>query len=368
MLGIATLTSGDVETVLYDGVGINNNTKSLKWTKQKSDKIVNGELVYKSRPMLEPLIFPTAKIIGDISSSALTSIFVDDADLFDNENEISSKPVGGIIIDNSVSPVSAALTAIVSTGGTISSIVIGSGGTGYTPGTISISIGIPTTGIEVGVGTTATATATISSNGEISSVSITNPGLGYNQNIPPKVLAPFPTFKSEKVLNIDRIHGFSGIITGIGTVTGIGVPLALEFILKDGGTYENLVAGYPINIHSTTIGSGATSIYDANDKIVGIGTTFLDNVYNVSAWNQNVGIITCNIHSDSPVVGLGTTGSTPVGKVSWGRLFSTGSITRESNPISIGVTGFTITSGLTTFPTIQRRVQGLRDTGAIEPS
>ena len=109
-------------------------------------------------------------------------------------------------------------------------------------------------------------------------------------------------------------------------------------------------------------------VYDANDKIVGIGTTFLDNVYNVSAWNQNVGIITCNIHSDSPVVGLGTTGSTPVGKVSWGRLFSTGSITRESNPISIGVTGFTITSGLTTFPTIQRRVQGLRDTGAIEPS
>tara|TARA_S200000501_G_scaffold20363_1_gene18101 strand:- start:21595 stop:34593 length:12999 start_codon:yes stop_codon:yes gene_type:complete len=368
MLGIATLTSGDVETVLYDGVGINDNTKSLKWTKQKSDKIINGELVYKSRPMLEPLIFPTAKIIGDISSSALTSIFVDDVDLFDNENEISSKPIGGIIIDNSVSPVSAALTAIVSTGGTISSIVIGSGGTGYTPGTIPISIGIPTTGIEVGVGTTATATATISSNGEISSVSITNPGLGYNQNIPPKVLAPFPTFKSEKVLNIDRIHGFSGIITGIGTVTGIGVPLALEFILKDGGTYENLVAGYPINIHSTTIGSGATSIYDANDKIVGIGTTFLDNVYNVSAWNQNVGIITCNIHSDSPVVGLGTTGSTPVGKVSWGRLFSTGSITRGSNPISIGVTGFTITSGLTTFPTIQRRVQGLRDTGAIEPS
>ena len=43
MLGIATLTSGDVETVLYDGVGINDNTKSQKWTKQKSDKIINGE-------------------------------------------------------------------------------------------------------------------------------------------------------------------------------------------------------------------------------------------------------------------------------------------------------------------------------------
>ena len=368
MLGIATLGSGNVETVLYDGVGINNDTKSVKWTKQKSDKIVNGELVYKSRPMLEPLIFPTAKIIGDISSSTLTNIFVDDADLFDNENEISNKPIGGIIVDNSVTPVAAALTAIVSTGGTISSIVIGSGGTGYTPGTILVSIGIPTTGIGVGVGTTATATATVSSNGEISSVLVTNPGLGYNQSIPPKVLPPYPTFKSEKVLNIDRINGFSGIITGIGTVTGIGVPLALKFILKDGGTYSNLVVGYPISIHDTTIGSGVTSIYDSNSKVVGVGITFVDNIYNVSAWDQNVGIITCNIHSDSPVVGLGTTGITPVGKVSWGRLFSTGSITRGSDPISIGVTGFTITSGLTTFPTIQRRVQGLRDTGAIEPS
>ena len=367
MLGIASIGSGNLETDLYNGVGINDYDKSLKWTKQKSDKIINGEFVYKSRPMLEPLVFPTTKIIGDVSSSSLTDIFVSDAaELFDSENEISSKPIGGTIIDNSVTPVAAALTAVVSSGGTISSIVIGSGGTGYTPGTIPISIGIPTTGIEVGVGTTATATATVSSNGEISNVLVTNPGLGYNQSIPPKVLTPYPTFKSEKVLNIDRIHGFSGIITGIGTVTGIGAPLALKFTLKDGGTYSNLIVGYPIYIDNTTIGSAVTSIYDADDKIVGIGTTFLDNVYTVSAWNESVGIITCNIKSDSPVVGLGTTGSTQVGKVSWGRLYSTGSITRGSDPISIGVTGLTINSGLTTFPTIQRRAQGLRDTGAIE--
>jgi hypothetical protein len=41
------------------------------------------------------------------------------------------------------------------------------------------------------------------------------------------------------------------------------------------------------------------------------------------------------------------------------------SITRSSNPISIGVTGKTIDVGLSTFPSIQRRGDGLRLNGSL---
>ena len=46
-------------------------------------------------------------------------------------------------------------------------------------------------------------------------------------------------------------------------------------------------------------------------------------------------------------------------------------LSRNSNPISIGVTGLTVNTGLTTFPTIQRKnytvgsLRGLRSSGAI---
>ena len=37
--------------------------------KTKTDKFINGELVTKVRPLIEPLIFPESKIIKDFSTS-----------------------------------------------------------------------------------------------------------------------------------------------------------------------------------------------------------------------------------------------------------------------------------------------------------
>ena len=57
-----------------------------------------------------------------------------------------------------------------------------------------------------------------------------------------------------------------------------------------------------------------------------------------------------------------------MGRLSWGRIYNA---TRSTSPISIGVTGLTVNSGLNTFPTIQRKnytaasLRGLRSTGAI---
>ena len=183
----------------------------------------------------------------------------------------------------------------------------------------------------------------------------------------PKVIAPLPDPIYENISAITTVNGFSGIITGITTTTGIGGnPLALKFHLIGPSGYSGMQIGNPIYIFDTRIGSGLTSINNSNSSIVGIGTTFLDNIYTISAFSSSgtVGIITCNILSTTSVVGLASTGSTsnPVGKYSWGKLSG---FSRSGSPISIGVTGNTIDVGLSTFPTIQRRISGLRKTGAL---
>ena len=161
------------------------------------------------------------------------------------------------------------------------------------------------------------------------------------------------------------MKGFSGIITGIGTTTGIGGhSLGLKFFLNKGSSFGNdLEVGFPILVKNTHIGSGVTSVNDSNSAVVSIGSTFLDNIYIVKSIqvNGNVGIVTCNIDSGTSTSGLSTNGDF-CGEFSWG-LFT--SITRSTSPISIGVTGKTHDVGLTTYPTIQRRSEGLRFTGAV---
>ena len=64
-----------------------------------------------------------------------------------------------------------------SVAGTVSSLSITNGGSGYVGSTTSISISAPHS-IGVGVGATATATASIT-NGVITGTTITNPAFGY---------------------------------------------------------------------------------------------------------------------------------------------------------------------------------------------
>jgi hypothetical protein len=64
------------------------------------------------------------------------------------------------------------------------------------------------------------------------------------------------------------------------------------------------------------------------------------------------------------VVGLSSTGSTqnPLGKFSWGRLYG---FSGRISPLTISLDGYTVNSGLSSFPVIQRRSYGLRDTGSL---
>jgi hypothetical protein len=268
--------SDKFETNLYSGQGVDSeNNKPLSWTKQKVDRKINGEDVYKTRDSIESLIYPTAKIIKDFSTTD-TEIFVDNAEFFEYDNP---EPFSSLIVN--------------------------------------------------GISTTASGAV-------------------------------------ELISDITLINGFSGIITGIATTVGSGGnPLALRFHLNS-PSFVGLSTGYPIYIFDTRVGNGVTSIDTSDFSIVGIGTTFVDNIYYVHqfSFSATVGIITCNILSTTSTIGIASSGnaSNPVGKYSWGRMSG---FSRSSSPISIGVTGNTVDVGLSTFATIQRRGVGIRQTGAL---
>lgn len=362
--GIRTITeissSDKIQTNTYTSEGIDIQTfKPLSWTKQKVDKIINGNFISKSRDSIETQIYPTAKIIRNLSATD-TEIFVDNAEFFDYENAPSIN-FDGIIISGSADPVSGSVVASVSNTGTINSLTITNAGSGYTGSSIDVSISAPPR-IGPGIGITATASISIV-NGSLSTpITITNAGLGYTPTNSPQVLVPQPKVVYDEIETVSFVEGFSGNVTGIQTTAGIGTNLAIRFTLQSTSGLTGLLVGYPIYIFNTKVGNGVTSIVNNNQSVVGVGTSFLDNIYYVSAINTAVGIITCNIHSQSNIVGIATTGQT-VGNFSWGRLSG---FTRSSSPISIGVSGYSVDVGLSTFPTIQRRGYGLRDIGALK--
>jgi hypothetical protein len=370
-----TSSSDKIQTNIYSDVGIDaNNSKPLSWTKQKIDTQINGQIVYKSRDSIEPLIYPTAKIIKNFSSIA-QELFVDNANFFKYEQNLSGTAIqsfDGLIVSGTPNPVAAAITATVSIAGTISSLTIVSPGSGYVGSTVTVKIAKPPT-VGVGLGTTATATVTVSNGTLTTPIAITNPGFGYSSSNPPQVIAPLPSTSSEYISGITLVEGFAGIITGIGTTSGTsGNPLALKFFLNTSASNafpSGLTTGYPIFIHDTSVGQGVTSINTSNSDIVGIGTSCLNNIYYIHAFtydplNNLAASITCNINSTTSVVGIATTG-TYVGRYSWGRLSG---FSRSSSPISIATTTLKVDVGLTTFATIQRRNYGIRNTGGLKYS
>jgi hypothetical protein len=276
--------SDKVETNLYTNQGVDEiNTKPLYWIKQKSDLIINGESIYKSRDSLESQIYPTANIIGNFNNSA-NEIFLDDASLFNYEN-------------------------------------------------------------------------------------------GSPINFDAFIFSNDSSEQYEMIKDISNVEGYDVSVIGIATTTGIGCPLAVKFTLgRDPFSFPDLQVGYPVYISETTVGQGVTSINTSNTDTISISTSFLNNIYQIHAINSTLGIITCNIASNTSIVGIATTGTLeyPVGRLSWGRLSG---FSRSNNPISIGVTGYTssigistfgYSAGLSTYPVIQRRGYGLRNSGSLK--
>ncbi len=365
---VVNLTAKDrFETNLYTAQGINASLfRPIHLYKQKVDKIINSRIVPKTRDSIATQIFPTAKVISNVTTTSMVgnnALYVDDVQLFNYEHVTPNFPTN--IISNAPLPTVGSLTANIKISGEVTGLTTVFGGSGYTSAP-TVTLSAPLT-IGIGVGETATATLSVSG-GAITGSTITNPGFGYTT--PPIVLVDPPTTPLERTGNVGFVTGFSARITSITVGTG-GTDITFTTKRDDGfSNYTGLEDNDYVFVSNTTVGHGVTSLNETGLSNVCIGSTFFDNVYQVyQVFNSGItGTIKCNVVASS--IDVGTTSTTPkgsLGTLSFGKLSQA---TRGSNPISIGVTGLTANVGLTSFPTIQR-VGGdytLRNTGALPKS
>ena len=160
----------------------------------------------------------------------------------------------------------------------------------------------------------ATAVSSTTS-GIITSISIQNPGFGYNKNNPPKVLIEPDTSLIEQIFSI-KAKGDFGTIVGVDTSLGFGTTLPqLIFRLKTesydnttlgigysaldsyGITYSGISTGDYFVIYDSNVqcGHALTGITTTNNAISSVGTanTFIDGVYRAeNVQVSGVGIVT----------------------------------------------------------------------------
>jgi len=300
-----TVTSVDstdlVSTNPYFGPGNTTNetlVRPVVWCRQTEDMIINEQEVGKDRMRYEPIIDPVAYLIQSVGIGS-TIVYVDNVRPFFNpvnENNISVTFQKNVTFISQDPIVSASATAIVSSAGTISSLIISDGGYGYTSDPI-VTIQSP-----IGFGSTATATsATVS--GIVSSFVITGPGTGYTSTNPPSVLIEPPTFKSETSF-VNSYQGDSGVIVGFGitTISSVTKLIFDTFIPNDSYLQQPAIVGTAITIsglsasqyfmvYDSNVGLATTSIVStrADGSSIGIGTYFVDNVYQVDS-SEIIGI------------------------------------------------------------------------------
>jgi hypothetical protein len=337
-----------------------------------TDLVIDEVSVTKDRVQYEPYIYPVTNIIQDITTSS-TEIFVESVKtFFDSADEYiqdgtTETPQRKILIVSQDELVGAAASAIVSVGGSITSISIIDGGVGYTTAP-SVSISSP-----VGIGTTfATATASITA-GVVTSITVSYSGYGYTSTNPPQILIESPIPKYEEIRDVSYSGDF-GIISGISTVTsgvastGITFDLfvPLDSYLRDLDINQVGVAttgisgiqtGYYFIVDNSNVGNGVTSLNDSG-SVVGLGTTYLDNIYQAVAVSiaqtdvQGIGLtyvtkVTVSVDDYNGLIGIGY--SSYFGNYSWGRISN---LTR-TNPNTFEIYNNGIV-GILTSPTVRR--------------
>ena len=376
---VTSINSTDlVNTNPYFGPGNTedeNLERPVKWCRQTEDKIINEQEVAKDRILYNALINPTAYLIQPVGVGS-TIVYVDNIRPFFNQfNEGSAEGASQAFQDKVTfipqePKVGASATAIVSLAGTITSIQITSGGVGY--------VDAPSIIIQnsVGIGTTlpvnAVAISSITS-GIVTTINITNPGVGYTFTNDPIVLIEPPSFETE-INDVNNYEGDFGYIVGIstGSVGVASTALIFDFyipknsFLQDSSitgvtgvtTISGIQTGYYFVIYNSNIGNITTSL-NSSGSILGIGTTFIDNVYKVSlvsiAQTTVVGFgvtyiarVTTSVQSYAGLVGI--TSSNFFGEYSWGRV-SLDNRSKVNTYDSYTLNGIT---GLTTSTVLKR--------------
>ena len=107
----ALIAADTVETETYTGVGISTDNAFLRpveWTKQTSDLIIDGLRISKVRNSLEPLYYPTTKVIAPVGPTD-TTIYAENVWSFENVDNLGQTlndiTVVGLAITDATIPV-----------------------------------------------------------------------------------------------------------------------------------------------------------------------------------------------------------------------------------------------------------------------
>jgi hypothetical protein len=333
------ITIDTVFTNPYGGPGITTDAdlrRPVTWCKQLADKIIDGEVVGKDRTHYEPLIYPSSYLIQPVSLAS-TIAYVDSVrPLYGAENETSGRSFqNNITIVSQNTLVSASAAAIVSSAGTITSVNITNPGIGYTfvpQITISTPIGI-------GLTQRASVTATING-GSVNTITVVNPGTGYTSSNPPTVLIETPEVTNESI-PIDSYIGDYGTIVGFNT-TKVGsqnkyifdlfIPedsfMRDAYLIGTGITVSTINVGDYLTIFDTNIDVGGSfNTQDTTSNVVGTAITYSDAVYQVAAVSTEMitvagyGVTAVRrIVTNVGPIGNISYGSTVTGQYSWGKI------------------------------------------------
>ena len=370
-------SSDSIDSNIYAGPGITTNEtfqRSVNWSRQTEDKFIDGQAVTKDRPHYEPLVYPNTNIIQSVGVGS-TVIFVSNIRTFFDSSKENYTSQNDIRIISQDSIVGASATAFVSAAGTVTSFDITNPGVGYTVA--------PTVSITTPVGYTtsqgARATATISGVGTVNAITVsyggTTTGLAYTNTASPSVLIGEPKLATaiETIENVSYSGDF-GIISGISTTsvgvasTGIVFDLLLpnDSLFRDASivgtaiTVSGISTGYYFTVFNSNVGASVTSLYQ-DGTVVGIGTSFLDNIYEVAqvsiAQTMGIGIgltyvaqVTVSVQDFNGLTGLGH--SEFFGEYSWGRIATA---PRGSARVFTSYAGnSTGLSGISSSPIIER--------------
>ncbi len=162
----------------YAGQGVTLDElfeRPLTWTKQIVDKFIDNDFVGKDRVYYEPVINPYTNIISSIGAGT-SFVYVNSVrPLFDNPFEgigVRERSIIEIISQDIVEPARATAVVGTASSGPIVNVLLDDVGIGYTaPPTITIQ-----TPFE---GTQATAGATVGAGGTLTSINVGTAGTGY---------------------------------------------------------------------------------------------------------------------------------------------------------------------------------------------
>ncbi len=287
------LSSDILLTNPYSGIGrLNDETieRPIMACKQTEDLFINGEYVGKNRRLYEPYIFPTTNLIQPVGIDTNVAWVEGTSTFFDNKKEnLAEKKLNQIQIISQDETQTGFGTVVISGLGSITSVTVSNPGVGYTFIPL-VAIGPPSPG-----GTQATANCAIT-NGLISSITVTNNGFGYTGTNAPYVNIEPPRVYDEPIRLVQYDGDYGNIVSVANTVTGVGstaIELSLHiprdsFIrdigINPGGiTTEGitgLVTSFYFTASRTNVGNGVTAFYN-DGSILSVSADKFDNIFQV---------------------------------------------------------------------------------------